>query len=166
MFWVMVAIAAVLVFIGALVDQAKKGGKIGFPYVPARTLFSAAERSFLGVLDQAVGPEHRVFGKVRIADVALVKSSTRSARQAAINRISGKHLDFVVCRASDLAIVCAVELNDRSHDGKKAQVRDAFVADVCRTIGLPLLVLPARARYVVEDVRQAFVEAIAPVPAP
>jgi hypothetical protein len=81
----------VIVFVVFMVLAALKGkqpggtGAIGFPYLPARFLFSAAERSFLGVLDQAVGPEHRVFGKVRVADLASVKPGLgSSARQGAL----------------------------------------------------------------------------------
>ena len=81
-----------------------------------------AERSFLGALDQAVGPDHRVFGKVRVADIAVVRPGLgQSARQGALNRIAAKHFDFIVCRAGDLAVVCAVELNDISHSGKRAR---------------------------------------------
>ena len=39
------------------------------PYDVQETLFSPAERAFLGVLDLAVGDQARVFAKVRVADV-------------------------------------------------------------------------------------------------
>lgn len=94
---------------------------IGFPYQRAKQpLFTAAERSFLGVLDQAVGTEHRVFGKVRIGDVAEFKPGlSNAARQGALNRINSKHFDYVVCRTNDLSVVCAIELNDKSHASQK-----------------------------------------------
>ena len=120
---VLLAVLAFVVFIVLAALKNKQGdgaGSVGFPYQPAKTLFSTAERSFLGVLDQAVGSEHRVFGKVRVADVATVKPGLgNSARQGALNRIAAKHFDFVVCRASDLAVVCAVELNDKSHSSQR-----------------------------------------------
>lgn len=125
------------------------------------TLFSPAERSFLGVLDQAVGPEHRVFGKVRVADIATVKPGLgNSARQGALNRIAAKHFDFVVCRASDLSVVCAVELNDRSHSSPRAQARDDFLRNVCQAINLPLLTVPDRSAYSPPDIRSRFLAAI------
>ena len=157
----------VLVLIGSAIAAAIKGergaGSFGYPYKRAKTLFSAAERSFLGVLDQAVGAEHRVFGKVRVADIALVKPGLgRSARQGALNRIAAKHFDFVVCRASDLAVVCAIELNDKSHASQRAQARDELLAKVCQTIGLPLLTVSAKQAYSVQDLRLQFASAIAP----
>ena len=117
------------------------------------------------MLDQAVGPEHRVFGKVRVADVAAVKSGLgNSARQGALNRIAAKHFDFLVCRSGDLSVVCAVELNDKSHASQRAQARDELLANVCRVINLPLLTVPAKAAYSPQDVRAQFLAAVEPAP--
>ena len=160
--YLVILVAVLIVVIVALRNGQAGAGTPGFPYQPAKTLFSPAERSFLGVLDQAVGPEHRVFGKVRVADVAKVKSGLdNSARQGALNRIASKHFDFVVCRASDLGVVCAVELNDKSHASKRAQARDALLAGVCQAIDLPLLVVGAKQAYSLRDVRLQFLAAIA-----
>ena len=150
--------------VAALTSKKRGGtGSIGFPYQPAKALFSPAERSFLGVLDQAVGPEHRVFGKVRVADLASVKPGLgNSARQGALNRIAAKHVDFVVCRANDLSVVCAVELNDKSHSGKRAQARDDLLAKVCQTINLPLLTVPAKQAYSMQEVQAQFQSALSP----
>ncbi|WP_256646495.1 DUF2726 domain-containing protein [Thermomonas paludicola] len=163
---VLLAVLAFVVFIVLAALKNKQGGgsgSVGFPYQPAKTLFSAAERSFLGVLDQAVGSEHRVFGKVRVADVATVKPGLgNSARQGALNRIAAKHFDFVVCRASDLAVVCAVELNDKSHSSQRAQSRDDLLLKVCQAINLPLLTVPAKQAYSPQDIRSQFLAAISP----
>ena len=164
---VLLAIVVFVVFIvlAALKNKQGGSGKLGFPYQPAKPLFSAAERSFLGVLDQAVGPEHRVFGKVRVADVAAVKSGLgNSARQGALNRIAAKHFDFLVCHSGDLSVVCAVELNDKSHASQRAQARDELLANVCRVINLPLLTVPAKAAYSPQDVRAQFLAAVEPAP--
>lgn len=154
----------VLVIVAALKNKQGGGaGSVDFPYLPAKALFSAAERSFLGVLDQAVGPEHRVFGKVRVADVAAVKLGlSRSAHQGALNRVAAKHFDFVVCRANDTAIVCAVELNDKSHSSQRAQARDNLLLNVCQAINLPLLTVPAKQAYSLQELRSQFIAAVSP----
>ena len=164
--WMLLIIFVLLgLAIAAAVKSERGAGSVGYPYQRAKMLFSAAERSFLGVLDQAVGAEHRVFGKVRVADIASLKPGLgRSARQGALNRIAAKHFDFVVCRASDLAVVCGIELNDRSHASQRAQARDEFLAMVCQTIGLPLLTVPAKQAYSVQDLRMQFAAAIVPPP--
>ena len=161
-------VLAFVIFIVLAAIKNKQGGagSIGFPYQPAKTLFSPAERSFLGVLDQAVGPEHRVFGKVRVADVAIVKPGLgSSARQGALNRIAYKHFDFVVCRANDLAVICAVELNDKSHSSQRAQSRDDLLLKVCQAINLPLLTVPAKQAYSPQEIRSQFMAAVYPAEA-
>lgn len=156
---------AFFIVLAVLRNKQGTSGLVGYPYQPAKALFSAAERSFLGVLDQAVGPEHRVFGKVRVADIASLKTGLgSSARQGALNRIAAKHFDFIVCRASDLSVVCAVELNDKSHASQRAQSRDEFLANVCQTINLPLLTFPARQGYSWHEVQAQFIAAISPPP--
>src|SRR6185312_146186 len=128
---IVVLVVVALAAIAAGKAKAGSGSSVGFPYQRAGALFSPAERSFLGVLNQAASPEYRVFGKVRIADVATLKSGlSGSARQGALNRVASKHFDFVVCRASDFSVLCAVELNDKSHGSKHGQARDEFVAGV------------------------------------
>jgi len=88
----------------------KKNGKKVYPYQAISHLFTPAERSFLGVLDQAVYPSCRAFGKVRVADVLKVKKGmARSDWQAAFNKICSKHFDYVICRASDLRILLVIE---------------------------------------------------------
>ena len=159
----------VIVFVVFMVLAALKGkqsggaGSIGFPYLPAKFLFSAAERSFLGVLDQAVGPEYRVFGKVRVADLASVKPGmSNPARQGALNRVASKHFDFVVCRASDLSVVCAIELNDKSHSSQRVKARDDLIENVCQAINLPLLTVQAQQAYSIQELQAQFAAAIFP----
>jgi hypothetical protein len=159
--WVLPLVIAVVVLVLLAAVIGKRGAGVGSLYQPAKALFSPAERSFLGILDQAVGAEYRVFGKVRIADIASVKSGLKaSTKQRALNRIAAKHFDFIVCRVNELSVVCAVELNDKSHSGKRAQARDKLIADVCRSINLPLLVVPAKSTYSLQEVREQFVTAI------
>lgn len=161
MSWVLILVIVVVVVAGLVAVAGKKAGtgsKVGFPYVPAKALFTPAERSFLGVLDQAVGSERRVFGKVRVADLATVKPGLgNAARQSALNRVAAKHFDFVVCRASDLSVVCAVELNDSSHSStsKRAQARDELLTNVCEAIGLPVFQVAAKRAYSVQELQVA-----------
>ena len=167
MAWILlfVFLLAIVVLL-LLKKQSGHTSSISFPYQRGKPLFSEAERSFLCVLDQAVGADYRVFGKVRLADVATMKSGlSKSARQGALNRIAYKHFDYVVCRAGDLSVICAVELNVKSHASRKAQDRDELVANVCRVIALPLLIVPARATYSPEEVRTQFLASIAVNPA-
>ncbi len=118
-------------------------------------LFSPAERSFLGVLMQSVGDNTQVFGKVRVADVITPqKGMSRSDWQKAFNKISGKHFDFLLCDKNDLSILCAIELNDSSHDSLKRKDRDKFLDSACRSANIPLIKVPVQATYSIHKIRQ------------
>lgn len=155
---VMLAAVAVIALLRVLRSGAQGNQS---PYKKAEALFSPAERSFHGVLEQALGAEYRVFGKVRVADVVALKSmSNRGHYLRALNRISAKHFDFVVCDAARLSVLCVIELNDKSHQRKKTKTRDAFLSQICSDIGLPLITFPASAAYVIADVRNSLMSAI------
>ena len=125
------------------------------PYERNPFLLSAAERSFLGVLEQALGERYRVCPKVRVADAISVRRRLpRGERQRAFNRISSKHFDFVLCRSANLEIACAVELDDSTHQRNDRQKRDMFLEEVCSVSSLPLLRFPAKAAYTVSDIRE------------
>ena len=118
-------------------------------------LFSPAERSFLGVLVQAVPDESLVLGKVRVADVITPeKGLSRPKWQSAFNRISAKHFDYVVCDRATLRVLSAVELNDKSHKWKKRVDRDAFLREACTSAGLHLIEFDAKPSYSVVEVRR------------
>ena len=123
-------------------------------YEKEDALFSSAERSFLGVLEQSVGQSSRFFGKVRLADVIRVKRGmSRAAWQSAFNQIQSKHLDFVACDPNDLTVQFVVELDDKSHAKAKRQTRDDFVDHALAAAGVPLFRFPAKRTYSVKDIQ-------------
>ena len=127
---------------------------VELPYERNSVLLSAAERSFLGVLEQALGEGYRVCPKVRVAD------ESRSADRFLAVSGSGpqSHLfqgfDFILCRSTDLEIACAVELDDSTHQRHARQDRDMFLGEVCSVSSLPLLRFPAKEAYTVSDIRE------------
>ncbi len=124
-----------------------------FSYKRKPGLFSPAERSFLGILDQVLGSEYRVFGKVRIAD--LIKPDNGAGRQAALNRIIGKHVDFVVCDPGNLSVIGVVELDDKSHDQDSRRRRDTLVDGALSSAGIPIARFPARVGYNLAEIRDS-----------
>ena len=129
-------------------------------YRKKKTLFTAAERSFLGVLDQVIDPEeYRIFGKVRVADLIEPNpSQNRSLWQRAFNAISAKHFDYVICTTDTLIPICVIELDDKSHNQKKRQQRDQQLENACKEAGLPLIRVPAKSGYKPEEVKAMLAE--------
>ncbi len=164
---VLVLLALVGFFLLKRRNRSLPEGPEALPYVLGDALFTPAERSFLGVLDQAVGTDFRVFGKVRVADiVAVTKGTPKPLWQRAFNQISAKHFDFVLCRPNDLKPVCVIELNDQSHAKESRQGRDKFLERVCAAAGIPLIFFPAKSAYALAEVCASIAHVMVAKPEP
>ncbi len=163
MFWIALAVVLiVLVVLIAVKQKPSHNGEEGAPYTRTPSLFTPAERSFLGVLDLAAGKDFRVFGKVRVGDVLTPRAGQdRSTRQTALNRINRKHFDFILCRPDDLTVLCAIELNDASHQRKDRQERDEFLEKACQSAGLPLIQFDAQYAYSPTEISARIAEVMA-----
>jgi len=102
----------------------------------------------LGVLQTLNYEEVMIATKVRVADIVGVrKGIERSQRQSALNRVSSKHIDFLLIRESDGKPMLAVELDDSSHEQADRAARDAFVDELFHSVGLPILHIVAKVAY-------------------
>jgi hypothetical protein len=145
--WIVVAAVVILAIAAALFPRGRSSGKTAsLPYEKQPYLLSRAERAFYEVLHRAVAPNLVVFPKVRLADVVKVRKGTEGW-QSHHNRISAKHIDFVVCTCDTLSPALVVELDDSSHERADRQERDALVDSVLASAGLPVLHVPARSQY-------------------
>ena len=154
--WIVItAIIIIAIFLVIIkLSPNNKDKKTGFQYQKRDALFSPAERSFFGVLNQAVGNHAQIFAKVRVADVITPKKGmTPSDWQKAFNKISSKHFDYLLCNKDNLSVLCAIELNDKSHNSKKRKDRDLFLELACQSANLPLIQVPAKAAYSINEIQ-------------
>lgn len=154
--WIVIGLIIViaLVIIVLKLSQVKMR-QLDYSYQKLGILFTPAERSFWGILKQVVGEEVEIFGKVRVADIIIPKRGiSQSNWRRAFNKISGKHFDFILCNKSDLAIICAVELNDSSHKSINRARRDTFLQDACKSADVPLVQIPAKNVYNLNEIRE------------
>lgn len=157
--WIIIIIVIAVVVL-ALVKSPR--GK-GYSYRQRGALFTKAERSFLGVLEQSISDQYRVLGKVRVADILTPeKGMGRKNWQIAFNKISSKHFDYVLCKKDTLDIAAVIELDDKSHTTKKAIARDALLENACESANLKLIRFPAKATYQVQAVRKSLERALSP----
>lgn len=153
-FWV-AAIAVAIIVVFTIAARGKERPKRIILFRQRDALFTAAERSFLGVLDQACADRYRVFGKVRIADVvAPAKGLDKSTWTTVFNRIKAKHFDFVLCDPQTLMVKAVIELNDKSHSNSRRIERDELVRRACADAGLALRMVKTRRSYSLESVKQ------------
>jgi very-short-patch-repair endonuclease len=130
-------------------------------YVKQEHFYSKAERSFFGVLESAIDANHRLFGKVRVADILTPqKTFSKNAWWKAFVKISSKHFDYVICDRHTLMPVAVVELDDKSHQSAKVMERDRFIDLACQQAGLPIIRFEAKARYNPGQVRAKIQDAI------
>lgn len=149
---VLLAIAAFLV---RLIGQQQTAQTLAGAYEAVPALLTPAERSFFGVLQQAVGSDYQIFAKVRLADIVRpVRNPSRSGWQSAFNRIAGKHVDFVLCDSSRLGVVAVIELDDRTHNRFERGVRDSLVDSALADAHIPVLRVSARQAYSPAQIRE------------
>lgn len=157
---ILIVVVAVVALVALKLKQAPTGGGLGF--VKKDPLFTPAERSFLGVLEQALDGRYRVFGKVRLGDIVKpAKGLSNSRRTTAQNKINQKHVDFVICTVSDLAVVGVVELDDKSHERNDRTDRDQFIDQALADAQISIIHIPARKGYEIAEVRAKFAEYLA-----
>ena len=160
MIWIAAGLVLLTVAVLAFGRRQPGGARATYTRLPA--LFTPAERDFLCALDQAVGKDWRVFGKVRVVDLLAPHRgfAARMSRRAT-RRISRQRVDFVLCRPGDLAPVCAIELNESlpgrtsSKGYSKAQRhrRDAFLVEAFAGAGLPLMTIEMHCAYAPAELR-------------
>ena len=140
------------------------GNSDDFPYEPAfesrQTLHSPAEQAFLLVLEQAVdGDRYAINGKTRLADLIQVEQKQWGPQwQAQFNRISRKHVDFVILEKASSRIIGVIELDDSSHQRPDRQERDRFVDKALERAGIPILHYPWAREYSRSELQNALHE--------
>lgn len=80
-----------------------------------------------------------LFSKVRMRDIL----TPTTKEYVYSNKVDKKHLDFVVLNKTGFT-VCAIELDDNSHNTEAAQKRDNDKDRIFASVGIPLL----RYRYI------------------
>lgn len=126
------------------------------PYRQRDDFLSLAELSFYHVLLQAVASHFVVCPKVNLWDLFFVARPHEN--RGAKGRIDRKHVDFVLCEPRTMRPVCAIELDDRSHQKESRIKRDAFVDSVFHTAGLPLLHVTAARTYSIAELASQVAE--------
>lgn len=137
--------------IATLIFGPKKSQEIRneiLPYKLRNTLLSAAEFSFYKVLENALQKKAEIQCKVRLADIFYTPYGTNVSH---FNRITGKHVDFLLCDIQTMKPILGIELDDASHSQPDRKARDIFVDEVFKVAQLPLLHIQAKRTYSPEE---------------
>ena len=125
-----------------------------FPYRLRDDFLSPSEHSFYLVLKTMRGEYLTICPKVSLADVFFVVRPNENLN--AYNRINRKHVDFILCEPKTMKLRFAIELDDSSHQRKDREERDDFVDAVFKAADLPLVHIPVRSAYNIDELGLLF----------
>lgn len=124
------------------------------PYSKKQYILTKAENNFFFVLNTALSNNYYICPKVRMSDILDI--TDKKNWQSYFNKITMKHVDFLVCENKSFKPVLAIELDDSSHNSKKVSERDDFVNKAYKSAGLPCMRVKASYSYTVEELREQF----------
>jgi hypothetical protein len=140
-------------------DTGVDPGVTTFPYRLRDAFLSPAEISFYHVLMLVTGGKFTVCTKVNLNDIFYV--SRPNENQGAQNRISRKHVDFLLCDPKSMRPVAGIELDDSSHARESRRTRDELVEEVFAAAGLPLIRFKAKRAYTTSEIASALAALLA-----
>lgn len=106
---------------------------------------SPPEFEFYKLLHQLYGGEYLIFVKPRFEDFIHVgKGIVGGDRRHYRNHIKSRHTDFLICSKKDSKPVAAVELDDSSHDTKRAVRRDSLMNNICASADMKYIHIPLK----------------------
>lgn len=154
-----IAVLVVLVILAAVIKVFMAGESkiVKLLYQKHTALFSADEQVFFKTLKEAMGDEYEIFGKIRATDIARPK---KGSAPDSLNPIAGRYFDFVLCDKNNLAVVCAIQLHDKTHPSQQAENLSNPLKTACQAISLPFVRIAIKAEYSIDELRNKLAEAM------
>ena len=146
---IIVILLIVLVFLRILANLWLRKNK--FPYALKKYYLTQAELAFLKILREAVGLNYEIVPQVSLKSIVKVKDNNNYYTYQ--NKIDRKILDFVLFSKSDFNPLLIVELDDSSHQQSERIDRDKFIDKVAEVTKLPILHVPVKYSYNVNELR-------------
>jgi len=116
-------------------------------------LLSKGEKIFFDVLVQSISSDLYVCPKVRVADLIEVNLPRNDKRfWSSFNKISKKHVDFVLCKRSDFTPKLVIELDGGSHKTRIRSQRDVFVNESFSQADIPVLHVQIQDSYDISQI--------------
>jgi predicted RNA-binding Zn-ribbon protein involved in translation (DUF1610 family) len=138
-------------------DGAKIEADKILPYKTRDDFLSSAEKSFYLTLKTFINEKAVICPKVSLKDIFFVSKSADNGvgknYMKYFGYISQKHVDFLLCDPKSMKPLCGIELDDSSHAKEKRIARDEFVDRVYANAGLPLVHIPLKQGYSVDDLK-------------
>lgn len=121
---------------------------VEFPYKRTK-LLTDAELQLFHFMENNLCQIDRItiLAKVRLADIAEVDTRV-TLKKEFLWKITNKHVDFLICNKNTLDIICAVELDDYTHETQEAKDRDMFIMQVLDAVGIKTIRIRTKIRAI------------------
>lgn len=130
-----------------------------YRYRARRSVMTRREEWFFRVLQDALGRDYLIFPQIHISSLLdeRIKGQNWAAARGQTN---SKSVDYVVADAGTLDVLCAVELDDATHDREDRRERDRQVEEMFAGAGMPLVRFRDAEELTAGDVRRRILRAI------
>lgn len=162
--------AIIFVILSALNNILHKNGQLNklsglkYHYIARRHIMTKREEMFFRVLCEIFESKCWIIPQVHLSKLLDHKIKGQNW-QGAFSHINGKSVDFVLLRKSNLSVLCAVELDDQTHQLHKRQERDSEVERVFREARIPLVRIRNSETMSKQDIADHFAKAMKEVDA-
>lgn len=109
-----------------------------YRYSKKMNLITRNETIFFKTLSNIINDEYLLFPQVHLSSI-LDEKTTKQNWKAAFRHINQKSVDFVICTKDSLQPICAIELDDATHQRKDRKERDKEVERIFNQAQLPLI---------------------------
>jgi len=110
---------------------------VSYTYGKKQSILTKTERIFYANLQEAVNDYYVIVPQAHLSSF-LSHTEHGQNWKAAFARINGKSVDFLLCSKVTLEPICAIELDDYTHNTKVRKERDSFVDATLSHAGIPL----------------------------
>lgn len=126
------------------------------PYTSRQMLWSKSEQSLFLALERAISPQpYRILSKVQLAAVLQILPNLEPpSHHLALERVTGRYLDFVICHTHTSEIVGVVLIEPPiSVNTSQRKMSQRFIDSALAAAKIPLIRLPLKDNYSIEILR-------------
>lgn len=138
MLYLFFCIIFVIITFFVISDSLTKKKKQEYKYYFKKSVMTDREKIFYHKLLFAVGDKYLVFPQIHLSSIfsQYVKGQSFSAAFKKVNSIS---VDYIIVDKVTLDTLLAIELDDKTHNSKKAYDKDIEKDNLFKSINLPLI---------------------------
>jgi len=152
-FLIIITIVFLLRYLEYLITKRKNA----LAYRKKEHLMTKAEIEFFRVLEPIVKNQYYIVPQLPVSKIALTVARGKDYYTYS-NKIDRKTVDFVLFDKQSFSPIMVIELDDSSHDNENRRIRDNFVDNVMKSIGLKIVHIKTAYTYNTEELSRLVFE--------